>query len=37
MSGIPSSNPAFDRMLRQLVNLGILRLEMEPLDGRIER
>src|SRR6056297_2008731 len=32
-----SSDPAFGRMLRQLVDLGVLKLEMEPLDDRIER
>jgi transposase-like protein len=31
------SQPAFGRMLRQLVNLGVIRLETEPLDARIER
>ena len=34
---MPSSDPAFGRMLRQLVDLGVLKIETEPLDGRIER
>src|SRR6056297_333221 len=31
------SQPAFGRMLRQLVDLGVIKLETEPLDARIER
>jgi hypothetical protein len=27
------SDPAFGRMIRQLVDLGVLKLEMEPLDA----
>jgi len=34
---MPSSDPAFGRMLRQLVDLGVLKLETEPLDAAIER
>jgi len=34
---MPSSDPAFGRMLRQLVDLGVLKLETEPLDAVIER
>jgi hypothetical protein len=31
---MPSSDPAFGRMLRQLVDLGVITINTEPLDGR---
>ena len=34
---MPSSDPAFGRMLRQLVDLGVITINTEPLDAAIER
>ena len=34
---MPSSDPAFGRMLRQLVDLGVITINTEPLDTAIER
>ena len=34
---MPSSDPAFGRMLRQLVDLGVITINTKPLDAAIER